>query len=209
MIKKPTKHNLGLESYKSKSGVFVIDANREITFWSESAEKILGFSQEEVINSKCYVTLCKFYESNNVCSENCHPVANSIRNRVSNEFEVIWADKKGKKGKYRVNTLFSNSGKKNTEIVHVFTDITNEAPISDYVNANELEIEIPVYVEKLTKREGQALKLLSTGMNIKDMSKVMTISQKTAGNHIFNVMNKLGAKTQLQAVIKAAQLKVL
>jgi len=128
---------------------------------------------------------------------------------VSNEFEVIWADKKGKKGKYRVNTLFSNSGKKNTEIVHVFTDITNEAPISDYVNANELELEIPVYVEKLTKREGQALKLLSTGMNIKDISKVMTISQVTARNHIFSVMNKLGAKTQLQAVIKAAQLKVL
>ena len=92
---------------------------------------------------------------------------------------------------------------------HVFTDITNEAPISDYVNDNELELEIPVYVEKLTKREGQALKLLSTGMNIKDISKVMTISQVTARNHIFSVMNKLGAKTQLQAVIKAAQLKVL
>jgi len=51
--------------------------------------------------------------------------------------------------------------------------------------------------------------LLSTGISIKEIAKIMTISQVTARNHIFSVMNKLGAKTQLQAVIKAAKLKLL
>jgi len=209
LSKNSTNYELGVKSLKSKSGIFVIDAERKITFWSESAEKILGFSEAEVLNSKCYVTLCKFFGSNGICSENCHPVANSIRNRVSNEFEVTWANKKGKKGKYKVSTLFSKSGKKSTEIVHVFTDITNESPINDYINSVDLELEIPVYVEKLTKRENESLKLLGTGISIKEIAKIMTISQVTARNHIFSVMNKLGAKTQLQAVIKAAKLKLL
>ena len=110
MSKNSTNYELGVKSLKSKSGIFVIDAERKITFWSQSAEKILGFSEAEVLNSRCYVSLCKFSGSNGICSENCHPVANSIRNRVSNEFEVTWANKKGKKGKYKVNTLFSKSG---------------------------------------------------------------------------------------------------
>ena len=161
------------------------------------------------MKSKCYITLCKFAEYNNVCSENCHPVANSVRNRVSNEFEVIWANKEGEKRKYRVNTLFSKTRNKSTEVVHVFSDITNESPINNFLDSKELEIETPVYVEKLTKRESEALKLLATGISIKEIAKIMTISQVTSRNHIFNIMNKLGAKTQLQAVIKAAKLKLL
>ena len=115
--------------------------------------------------------------------------------------------KKEIKKRFRVTTLFSNSSKNTTELVHIFSDITKESPINNYLKFED--IGEYTYIEKLTPREYQSLKLLSTGLSIKEIAKVMFISQLTARNHIFSVMNKLEAKTQLQAVIKAAKLRLL
>jgi|ETNmetMinimDraft_11_1059920.scaffolds.fasta_scaffold78435_1 PAS domain S-box-containing protein len=202
------RHDLtnGIGRYKSKSGIFSVDSKQNILYWSESAKETLGYSEQEIKNKKCYQILCPL-KNNGICFEKCSPTSNSKRKRETKEFEVFWSDKKGDKKRFRVTTLFSNSSKNTTEIVHIFSDITKESPINNYLKFEDIGED--TYIEKLTPREYQSLKLLSTGLSIKEIAKVMFISQLTARNHIFSVMNKLEAKTQLQAVIKAAKLRLL
>ena len=59
----------------------------------------------------------------------------------------------------------------------------------------------------LTTREKEIFNLLITNHNTKDISKLLSISEKTVRNHISNVMQKLGVKGRATAVVELLKLK--
>jgi DNA-binding NarL/FixJ family response regulator len=56
---------------------------------------------------------------------------------------------------------------------------------------------------RLTARELQILRLLSTGLAPDDIARLMVISPKTVGTHIEHIYTKLGVQTRAQAVAVA------
>ncbi|MDH7480268.1 MAG: response regulator transcription factor, partial [Syntrophomonadaceae bacterium] len=58
-------------------------------------------------------------------------------------------------------------------------------------------------LERLTSREREVLKLISTGESNRDISERLFISEKTVKNHITSILRKLGAKDRTQAAIIA------
>ena len=56
---------------------------------------------------------------------------------------------------------------------------------------------------RLTARELQVLRLLSTGLAPDDIARLMVISPKTVGAHIEHIYTKLGVQTRAQAVAVA------
>ena len=54
----------------------------------------------------------------------------------------------------------------------------------------------------LTTREKEIFELLILNKTTKDVANILNISEKTVGNHISNVMQKLEVKTRYQAVIE-------
>lgn len=58
----------------------------------------------------------------------------------------------------------------------------------------------------LTDREKEVFSLLIDGMETKEISDFLFISEKTVRNHISNVIQKLGVKSRVGAVIELVRL---
>ena len=61
----------------------------------------------------------------------------------------------------------------------------------------------------LTPREKEIFDLLIDNYNTKDISKKLSISEKTVRNHISNVMQKLGVNGRASAVVELLKLNEL
>lgn len=61
----------------------------------------------------------------------------------------------------------------------------------------------------LSEREKEVLSLLSEGLPVKDVSKIMNISGNTAKLYLANACRKLNAKNRVEAVVKALKHKAL
>lgn len=57
----------------------------------------------------------------------------------------------------------------------------------------------------LTKRETDVLELLAAGRNAAEIAEELYLSLSTARNHIASILGKLGARSQLEAVVIAAR----
>ncbi|MEX2458594.1 MAG: response regulator transcription factor [Actinomycetota bacterium] len=64
-------------------------------------------------------------------------------------------------------------------------------------------------VPRLTEREMEVLRLVAQGMNNRDISKELSISENTVKNHIRNILEKLHLHSRLEAVVYAAREKLL
>lgn len=56
---------------------------------------------------------------------------------------------------------------------------------------------------RLTEREGQVLRLITTGLNNAEIADQLLLSHETVKTHVANVLAKLGARDRTQAVIIA------
>ncbi|WP_448625686.1 response regulator transcription factor [Geodermatophilus sp. URMC 64] len=62
---------------------------------------------------------------------------------------------------------------------------------------------------ELTRREQQVLDCLGRGMQVKGIARVLGITQETCRGYVKSLHAKLGARSQLEAVVKAQQLGLL
>lgn len=69
--------------------------------------------------------------------------------------------------------------------------------------------ETPLAPEHLTPREQEVLELLAQGMATVEIATALGISRVTARNHVTRVIEKLGVKTRLQAVLAASRLGLI
>lgn len=65
------------------------------------------------------------------------------------------------------------------------------------------------YVETLSPRELEILKLVASGDSNKEIAEKLVITEGTVKNHLSNILAKLNAKDRLQAVIRAREIGIL
>jgi len=65
------------------------------------------------------------------------------------------------------------------------------------------------YVETLSPRELEIIKLVASGDSNKEIAEKLVITEGTVKNHLSNILAKLGAKDRLQAVIRAREIGIL
>jgi diguanylate cyclase (GGDEF)-like protein/PAS domain S-box-containing protein len=132
--------SLEIDSYKRiienlHDGLYFVDRNRIITFWNNAAEKISGFSANEVVGSSCSKNILTHVDSegNPLCTVNC-PLSATIADGINREAEVYMHHKDGHRipVSVRVSTLTDKDGNIIGGI-ELFTDISNMA-------ANQLRI---------------------------------------------------------------------
>lgn len=99
------------EQYKEifenlNDGVYYVDRDRRITFWNKGAERISGFSSDEVINTHCYdnVLMHTNDEGTQLCMSGC-PLQNSIQTNQINIASVFLLHKAGYRVPVSVRTV--------------------------------------------------------------------------------------------------------
>jgi len=115
-------------------------------------------------------------------------------------------------------------------VVHIFRDVTDDAerqkhsavaadafhhpgsilrlPIG-HAESTDIDDTPTLTLEHLTPREHEVLKLLAQGMATIEIAAALGISRVTARNHVTRVIEKLGVKTRLQAVLAASHLGLI
>ncbi len=72
-------------------------------------------------------------------------------------------------------------------------------------HSREQEREAQAVIERLTPREREVLQALADGLSNKEIARQLHISLDTERTHVFNILNKTGAHSQLQALMFAVR----
>ncbi len=77
-------------------GVYYVDTKRRIVFWNQAAEKLTGFSKDEIVGSACYNALLKHVSPDGVllCEEGC-PLHATLQDGEIREVELYLHHKEG------------------------------------------------------------------------------------------------------------------
>ncbi|MFO8113273.1 MAG: GGDEF domain-containing protein [Desulfosalsimonadaceae bacterium] len=116
-------------------GLYFVDTNRTITYWNKSAERISGFSADEVVGKSCSDNVLTHVdqEGNSLCTGMC-PLAETIADGKLREAHVYMHHKNGHQipVSVRVSPLRDQNGTI-VGAIELFADISNLA-------VNELHI---------------------------------------------------------------------
>ena len=125
------------DSYKSiienlSDGLYFVDRNRVITYWNKAAEKISGFTSDEVVGRSCSDNILTHIngEGKSLCKGMC-PLFATISDGKPREDEIYMHHKDGHRIPVfvRVSTLSDKDGNIIGGI-ELFTDISNQSPMN-------------------------------------------------------------------------------
>lgn len=111
-------------------GVYFVDKNKKITFWNAGAEKITGFSANEVLNSYCHDDILNHVNDNgkNLCEEGC-PLQKTIQDSQPRETKVYLHHKYGNRVKVFVKTSPIYEDEELIGAVEIFNDDKDKVSI--------------------------------------------------------------------------------
>ncbi|MDJ0621980.1 MAG: diguanylate cyclase [Desulfocapsaceae bacterium] len=120
-------------------GLYFVDENRKIIFWNDAAERISGFSEEEVVGKCCADSILTHIDvdGNYLCEQGC-PLQVTMDDKQAHEDTVYLHHKKGHRIPIHVRTspLIDSQGNV-TGAIELFTDISNQE--ANAMRVKELE----------------------------------------------------------------------
>jgi PAS domain S-box-containing protein len=216
-LKNKTESNVHGE-FRTADGMFTVTVDQKIKTWNTSAEKILGYSSDQVIGKKCYDVLCANGNIGRVkCSRSCVVTSNASKGRTTKDFDLECKTSSGETKNINMSIMLPPQSSGTREILHTFRDVTdrrrvenasagpNDTNLNRTSKSNSMLGSTRYRLPPLTTREDQVLKLLAAGKNTNDISEILEIRPLTARNHISRLLTKLGCRSRLEVVALATR----
>ena len=131
-------------------GVYAVDTERRITYWSAAAERITGFRAEELIGRRCFDNVLGHVDEHgrSLCATSRCPLACTMRDQTSREGQVYFRHRDGHRVPVLTRTLASRSaGGVVDGGVEVFTDLSRAEADAGRIR----ELEELAYLDPLTE----------------------------------------------------------
>lgn len=222
-----TRHSFFTLLSQAPFGVYAVSPDQTILFWNQEAERMLGYSSEEVTGRRCYEVMSgpRPAAFTAACSQGCPSMASLRSGRPPRQAEVVVVGASGERKELLITpVIVSETGADASMIVHLFTEqqagaepslvgvqVSAVSRTPDPADAPD-EFASPGVAEgapRLTARELEVLHLVSMGWETPRIASELNISPHTALNHIRHFRRKLNAPTKLIAVITAIRLGIL
>ena len=211
-------------------GVFIVDAERHIIRWNKAAEKILKYSENEVLNRDCFRVISgKSFPNKDFCGRTCKIHSNILKGAPAKNFDMLTQTGDGESLWLNV-TVLSPLESSEPFIAHIVRDVTREKNASLALERFLGDLAPPNLAARkgpherqtgnnrsafnkssvaLSGREIEVLTLLAEGLSTKSLAQKLNISNFTARNHIQNILVKLGLHSKAQAVSYAFKKGIL
>ena len=208
-------------------GVFIVDGSKHIFRWNKEAERILKFSESEVIGHECYQIMAgKTSQGKPHCNPNCTIHSGTLSGECQKNLDLQTRAKDG--ATIWLNISFISSPNANEPfLAHILRDITREKNMEQALDqfladlgsqtfrkvsagkppAKNASLTRPTSL--LSEREIEVLTLLAEGLPTKALAQRLNISHFTARNHIQNILAKLDLHSKAQAVSYAFKTGIL
>jgi len=201
-------------------GVFAIDEEQQIIYWNQSAQRILGYTSDEIVGQSCYKVLCGCDDKGHaVCHEHCSVRAAATAGKTVTNYDLATRTKSGELRWINVSilTVYADDDSR-PAVVHLFRDATQTKQNEQFIHQMFDTVDLwqktapPAVsskpsshtpVDNLTDRERQVLSLLARGASTAGMAQTLSISSTTVRNHIQSILHKLNVHSRLEAVAYA------
>lgn len=204
----------------SPDPAFATDRHHRIIFWNRSAERILGYSADEIVGLSCASALqgCDVY-GNRYCSESCPVTQIAVRNETVRHFDLRFRAKDRRTVTVDVSVV--NLAVKPPDhflLLHILRP-SEGLEISERASGEPvappraalvaIRDSLDVRARKLTPREVEVIGMLAAGHTTPEIASRLHISTLTARNHIQNILEKLEVHSKAEAVAFAFQKRLV
>ena len=208
-------------------GVYAVSLDQTIVSWNPAAQRILGFSPEQVLGRRCYDVLAGVAPGGIApgCLEGCPSLRALKAGEVPGALDVRILCSSGERKDVVVTPMVvAGSDNDAPVLVHLIHDSSaGESPEratdsvreglarrgADIVSDHPAAAPDVAGAVKLARRELEVLRLVALGRTTPQIARELAISSHTVLNHIRHFRRKLNATTKLEAVLTAIRLGVL
>jgi PAS domain S-box-containing protein len=185
---------------RTRDGLFVTDIEQRITYWSATAERLLGIEAAEALGRPCFEVLLGFdFSGHPFCRDRCPIALNAARGRPVQDYEIRVTAQEGRATHINNSVLLWPREGGGFEVVHLFREVRRGRR-----RVQQLPRRTSAgYVTPLSRRELEVLRLASTGMRTADVAEALGISFFTARNQLASVLRKLNCRTRGEAIATA------
>jgi PAS domain S-box-containing protein len=210
---------------RSADGVFAVDTNQRVVFWSGMAEELLGRRRSEVLGKYCYeILMGKDYEGHPFCRRDCPTIRAARRGRGVPNYDIA-CPRNG--GELWVNVSVVPVPRRmmgDATAIHIVRDVSQrrrserlaQATIDTVTrfmpensDAEAAAEPYPAPHPSLTAREIEVLRLLVGGFGTQALAHKLGLSDATVRNHIQRLLAKLGVHSRLEAVVYGARHRLI
>jgi|SRR5579884_3027721 PAS domain S-box-containing protein len=196
---------------ETTDGVLAIDARCRIISWNRSAERLLGYTAEDVRGRACYdIMKGRDVHGNIFCQAHCPVVLMARRRELPYPYDVVVQTKEGHERWVNVSTLVLPGRGGEPVVVHMFRDavVLRRWPPGDLGREPRAAPgDHPDHAQDptalLTRRERDVLRLMLQGEGTRGIARRLVLSPATVRSHTQSILTKLGVHSRLQAVALA------
>jgi PAS domain S-box-containing protein len=206
---------------RSPDPVFVTDRRNRIVAWNQSAERLLGYTEDEALGMPCASMLqgCDSH-GNRYCTDQCPITQLAQRNETIRNFELHLVGKGGHPVLADVSILhFAVPAPEIFFLAHIMHVSMRQPAEAVSAQSDSPGPPRPTLVtvrgsddaraRKLTPREVEVLAMLAAGNPTAEIGARLHISTVTARNHIQNILDKLEVHSKTEAVAFAFQKRLI
>jgi diguanylate cyclase (GGDEF)-like protein/PAS domain S-box-containing protein len=130
-------------------GIYFVDSQRQITFWSKGAERLTGFKQADVLGKRCcdHILTHLDIQANCICDRDC-PLMATLTSGFGRETEAYLRHKDGHRVPTSVRTRpLTDSSGKIVGAVEIFREKTHQEAVAQRIK----QLEELALLDPLTK----------------------------------------------------------
>jgi len=212
----------------TNEALFVADDRGRIQYWSEGAERLVGYREDEVLGKRCYSVLCGRRGGRAWCQPDC-AIRRTVRRGALPAHAAMDVRTRGG-ARIPVTAAFLVRRERRKPVVaHLLLDASREDRLRRALEelrrlVRSLENDGPADsdggatpdvcfgaciggadLSVLSRRETEALRCLTGGMTNEEIAQHLGVSPLTARNHVQHTLKKLGLHRRTQAVAAAIE----
>jgi PAS domain S-box-containing protein len=206
---------------RTADAAFVLSDIGEIRYWNKAAERLLGYTAEDVRDKSCHEVLQGIGPlGTRVCHEGCSLMECAGKHTEIPNFDMSVQARSGQRLWINISTLvFENSRTSQRLLIHLAHDISDQKKTEllvqkmiglsqQFVDLTESAVRA-VPISPLSEQEVSVLRLFASGKHSVEIAKSLHISQQTLRNHLHHINQKLGTHNRLEAVMNAIHRKLI
>ncbi len=206
---------------RTADAAFAVSEDGEIEYWNKAAERLFGYSADQVKHKSCYEVLQGVGPLGTlVCHDGCSVMECAGGQTEIPNFDMSVKTRPGRRLWINMSTMvFDNPRNGHRLLIHLAHDISEQKKTEQLVHKMlELSQQLgqlgestvrPSPVSPLSEQEKHILRLFAEGKNSPEIAKELNISLQTLRNHLHHINQKLRTHNRLEAVMNAIQRKLI
>lgn len=206
---------------RTADAAFAVSEDGEIEYWNKSAERLFGYSADQIKHKSCYQVLQGVGPlGTRVCHEGCSVMECAGEQTEIPNFDMSVKTHSGRRLWINMSTMvFDNPRTGRRLLIHLAHDISEQKKSEQLVHKMlELSQQLgqlgestvrPSPVSPLSDQEKHVLRLFAEGKNSPEIAKELNITLQTLRNHLHHINQKLRTHNRLEAVMNAIQRKLI